>query len=276
MTLKYADDKSFGEHTSKLFEGIDESELSEKMQESVSKIFDMLDKNEDGKSESGEGQEEGHEEEQEESQGQDEGSTPNAFAEKYMEHLKKIMNGKIGALASELVEEMKEDFKTEFGDIKDESDAKGIFKKLMKNPQKLMKLMKSVTDKLKSKMSSGEISKEELVKEATDMFKDMGGKDMGDFGSMFKDMAKSMGMGGAKMNMNALNSIIKKNEQKDRMRANLQKKKEATSVPKASTEEHKPVSNEDLDKLLKELDFGEGDIASSSNGKRANKKKKKC
>ena len=63
----------------------------------------------------------------------------------------------------------------------------------MKDPKKISSLMKSVGSKLESKMKSGEISKEELVKEAGDLLSKM--KDMGggkEFNDMFKKIAKNM------------------------------------------------------------------------------------
>jgi len=64
----------------------------------------------------------------------------------------------------------------------------------MKNPKKIMDLMKSVGGKLDTKMKNGEISREEIMKEAGDLvnqMKDMGGND--ELNNMFKKMAKGMG-----------------------------------------------------------------------------------
>ena len=80
-----------------------------------------------------------------------------------------IMESKIGKLAKEMAEEISEELKHDFSDILDDENMENtknpqdVIKKLMKDPKKLMGLMKSVGGKLDSKMKSGEISKDELI-----------------------------------------------------------------------------------------------------------------
>jgi hypothetical protein len=149
-------------------------------------------------------------------------------------HIKGIFDGKIGTLAQEMAEEIQGEFTDLLGeDMKDIKNTDDVLKKLMKNPKKIMDLVKTVGGKLDSKMKSGEISKEELMKEATDMMKNMGGMDK--FGDMFKEMAKNMGgiqgMGGMGKNMrvdvNAMNRMTKQQEMKEKMLAKLRAKQEA-------------------------------------------------
>ena len=88
-------------------------------------------------------------------------------------------------------------------------------------------------------MNSGEISQEELMREATDILgkmKGMGGGAGGgaggggtDFQEMFKNMAKGMGMNipkNAKMDMNALDRMTKQSAMKGRMQDKMAEKKE--------------------------------------------------
>jgi spore coat protein CotH len=101
----------------------------------------------------------------------------------------------------------------------------------MKNPTKLMGLVKTVGDKLDGKMKSGELKESELISEATEIMnkmKNMPGMDniqsmlskmgMGDMAGM----AGMAGMGG-KLNMGAmesqLNSRMKMDKTKERIRA---------------------------------------------------------
>jgi hypothetical protein len=165
------------------------------------------------------------------------------------EHLKTLFEGKIGKLAKEMAEEISEEFKTELGEgtenIKNTQDA---IKHLMKDPAKLMGLMKKVGNKLDSKMESGEISREELMKEAQGLLgkmKDMGGGD--DLSKMFKEMAKKMGMGNnVKINKNALNKLTKMEETRDKMksRALQRKMKEHVDFEKKKEEIRKRVEEQ--------------------------------
>mgnify|MGYP007000456491 len=64
-----------------------------------------------------------------------------------------------------------------------------IIQKLMKNPAKIMDLMKKVSSKLESKMASGEISKDEMMREAQTLLSQM--KEMGGEQGL-NDMLKQM------------------------------------------------------------------------------------
>ena len=165
------------------------------------------------------------------------------------EHLKTLFEGKIGKLAKEMAEEISEEFSSELGEgsenIKNTQDA---IKHLMKDPTKLMGLMKKVGNKLDSKMESGEISRDELMKEAQGLLgkmKDMGGGD--DLSKMFKEMAKKMGMGNnVRINKNALNKITKMEETREKMksRALQRKMKENADFEKKKEEIRKRVEEQ--------------------------------
>lgn len=154
--------------------------------------------------------------------------------EEVHEHLKGLFDGKIGSMAKNIAEEISGDFENILGeDFKDVRSTKDIFQKMMKNPAKMMDLIKKVGDKIKNKMESGEISKDEIMREAGDILKKM--KEMGgggeQFQEMFKNMAKTMGGKGAKIDMNALERMTKHHEMKERMRNKLNKKKAAETAP---------------------------------------------
>jgi hypothetical protein len=216
------DKTSFGDAMN-MFEGIDETMLQEKLKETMDGISSFFGKND---------QEEGEKNDEEQS-GE---SAKNPFAgmpnfENMQDHLKTLFNGKIGSLAQEMAEEISGEFKDLLGeDVGDVKNTEDVLKKLMKNPKKIMDLVKTVGGKLDAKMKSGEISKEELMKEATDMMQNMGGMDK--FGDMFKEMAKNMGgMGGLGKNMrvdvNAMTRMTKQQEMKEKMLAKLRAKQEA-------------------------------------------------
>jgi hypothetical protein len=167
--------------------------------------------------------------------------------ENLQDHLKTLFEGKIGKLAKEMAEEISEDFSDLIDeDMKNVNNTQDVLKKLMKNPKKIMDLMKKVGGKLDAKMKSGEISREEIMKEAGDLLgkmKDMGGKDQ--FNEMFKDLAKNMGGAGKNMRLdtNALERMTKQASMKERMKSKLEMKKaqQAAAVEKLKADRQKQV-----------------------------------
>jgi hypothetical protein len=105
---------------------------------------------------------------------------------------------------------------------------KDIMAQFMKDPKKLMGIMKKITDKLQNKMQNGDISQDELMGEIgglVEKFKQMGGGEdfiknftNGPFAKMFKNMA-----GGASMNQMA--QMGKQSAMKERLRKKMEEKK---------------------------------------------------
>lgn len=138
-------------------------------------------------------------------------------------------------------------------------------------------------------MSSGDLSQEDLMKEAGDMLqkmKEMGGNSK-QMHEMFQNMAKNMGGMGKNMKMDTgkLDRMMKSQETKDRIRAKLEKKKEAKYTleqqqggyvyrPENAEKAEKTImTDEQIDKLVEEI----GDVTSGSvpvAPKKKNKKKK--
>lgn len=166
------------------------------------------------------------------------GGMPNM--ENIQDHLKTLFEGKIGTLAKEMAEEISGEFSDLLGeDTNDIHSTKDVIQKLMKNPKKIMDLMKTVSSKLDNKMKSGEISREEIMKEAGDLIgkmKDMGGQDQ--FTDMFKNLAKNMGMGkNMKLDTNALDRMTKQQAMRERMRSKLEMKKQKQAEELEKTKE---------------------------------------
>ena len=147
-------------------------------------------------------------------------------------HIKGLFDGKIGSLAKELAEELSGEVMDMFddGEVRSTGD---IFKKMMKNPAQIMDLVKKISSKLDNKMKNGNISQEELMKEAGDLLSKMKGMGNGkEFQEMMKGMMKNMSpmMGAmmgknAKMDMNKVNKEVSKNTHKERMLNKLQQRK---------------------------------------------------
>jgi hypothetical protein len=239
------DKSSFGD-TMNLFEGIDEKDLQEKLADTMSGITDFF-KNLERPSggEKGDGGEDDEvpdltelpdmKKMQEEFKNMFEqtgnpSNNPLPDLSNIQSHLKSLFEGKIGSLAKEMAEEISEEFKDILeGDTAGIKNSEDVIKKLMKNPKKLMDLMKTVSSKLDNKMKSGEISKEELMKEAGDLLgkmKDMGGGE--DLNQMFKEMAKKMGGMGKNMRLDttAIERMTKMNSTKEKMKSRVEIKKQ--------------------------------------------------
>jgi hypothetical protein len=155
--------------------------------------------------------------------------------EELNDHLKGLFDGKIGKIAKEMAEEITQDLTGILGeDYSDVKTTQDIFKKLIKNPKKMIDLVKNIGGKLEKKMKSGELNQEEIMKEATDIFgkmKGMGGED-GDFNEIIKNLMKNMGGLGknAKFNKGAMNTMMKKQSYMEKMKMKLEKKKELLAL----------------------------------------------
>jgi hypothetical protein len=231
------DKSDFGD-SANLFEGIDESELHEKMKDTFQGVSDFFNKMNFETKENGDNSAE----ETDKSNSEDTGDEIPEFTfdkttgmpnmENLHEHLKGLFDGKIGRLAKNIAEEISSEFNNILGGDDDSPQTtKDVFQKLMKNPKQMMDLVKKIGDKIKKKMDDGEISKDEIMREAGDLLKKM--KEMGgegaDMQEMFKNFAKNMGMNipkGAKIDTNALNRMSKQEAMRERIRTKVNAKKQ--------------------------------------------------
>ena len=161
-------------------------------------------------------------------------------AEKLHSHINNLLNGKIGSLAKELAEDVSREFSDEVSQMEEgmasggNFDTKTLLSKMIKNPEKMCNLVKKIGGKLDEKMKSGEVSQEELMKEAADIMEKM--KDipgMKDMKSILKQFGKGLGgMAGGlgkdvRVDTNAMNNMSKNAQMKEKLRARLEAKKRA-------------------------------------------------
>ncbi len=239
---------AFGD-TAKLFEAINEEEFKSKLQETLSQmqgLFDGIDASGCATGAENLGA------------GLNPGDLPNA--EQINEHITGMLDGKIGQLAREIAEETAANLNMDFEDA---TDMKDIFSKLMKNPTKLMGLVKKVGDKLDSKLKSGEIKESEMIQEATELMNKM--KSMPGMGNI-QSMLSKMGMGGlGKVNSGAMeaqmNQRLKMAKMKERIRAKAEanaKAKEDAKLKAATTSiNQQKTANVSDDELIKLFSSGE-------------------
>jgi len=220
-TIGSIDDKSkFGDAAS-IFDGIDENTLQEKLKETMEGLGDFFkDMGEKDKNKDADQSQEKHEFTFDSKDGM-----PNL--EEVHEHLKGIFDGKIGKLAKELAEEISGDFNDLVGD-NTEGTTQDVLKNLMKNPKKMMGLVKKVGDRLTQKMDNGEISKDEIMKEATDIMAKM--KEMGGGAEKLNDLFKQFAGKGMRVDSNAMDRMSKQEAMKERMRNKMAANKAANFV----------------------------------------------
>lgn len=224
------DKADFGD-TMNLFDGIDAEDLHEKISETLSGISDFFKHTEEEKDDAEEGNVPPDFDKTFDFEKMA-GSMPNA--EDLNSHLKNLFNGKIGSLAKEMAEEIAKDLENVMGEDMQADSPEDVFKNMLKNPKKFLNLIKTVGGKLNAKMQSGEISKDELMKEAAEWVSKM--KDMGggsdQFSELFKNLTKNMGGMGKnmKIDQNALDRFTKAQSTKERLRSKLEKKKQAAEL----------------------------------------------
>jgi len=261
---------SFGD-TAKLFEAINEDEFRRKLEETMSgvqEMFDSMDTERDEAAEAGE-------------DGQQRGPVlPDP--EEFHRHVSSMMDGKLGALAKEIAEETAQEWSV---DMADASSVGDVFKKMMKNPTKLMDMVKGVGQKLDERLKSGDIKESELLAEASDLMKRM--QDTPGLGNL-QQMLGQMGLGGggAKINQGAMKAHLERQmrlaQQKERIRARAGAAAQAAAAePQISPEEmaHRQAAAEKAMAELLEMEDSQNLVFRSGTGaersaKRPDKKAK--
>ena len=271
------DKMGFGDHTTDLFSQLNEGDLQKKLKETMSKItdfFENMEKSDDDK--------------------------PNVSMPKMEDlhkNIQKMFDGKIGRLAKEFAEDMSADLAASLGDsMEGVESTSDVLSRLLKHPDKMMGVVKSVKDKLSEKMTSGDISKEELMQEASEMMKGMG--NLGGMADMMKgmmsqgqgsggmaDMMKGM-MGQGTMNHKQTDTNHKKTTTIERLKAKAKAKQETELVKRLEEEAAKINRQREYDaymqanpQVLEELcDEDEKDTKTkvSASKKRRIKKKAKA
>ena len=262
--------ESFGD-SAKLFESINQEDFKNKLEETLSKmqgLFDIPNESSDDSKE----------------QNINMDNIPNA--NDIHEHITGMLDGKLGKLAREIAEETAENLNM---DMENVTDMKDVIGKLMKNPTKLMSIVKNVGDKLDSRIKSGEIKESELISEATDIMnkmKNMPG--MNDIQSMLGKMGMgNLGGQGGKVNMGAMEAQLNKNmklaKTKERIRAKAeanQKAKLDQQMNQASIPTQPNISEDEILKIFSTGDKvertprGATPIEKSSDNKKKKKGKK--
>lgn len=262
-----SDGDSFGD-TAKLFEAIDENEFKNKLEETVQQMQDLFTNtmNDDENVH--------HDNSSNETSNINLNDLPDA--NKLHSHITGMLDGKLGKLAREIAEETASELNMDDGDASTVDD---VFKKLFKNPGKLMNLVKNIGGKLDKKLKSGEIKESEIMEEAQSLMTKMNNMPgMGNLQNMLSQM--NLGGGKGKINMGAMKSHLEKNmkqsRMRERMKQRLEKKKETQGMNSLDkTSEAFKEAQLKADRMMEELIFSTGENVEKSSRKSNKKKKKK-
>lgn len=260
-----------------MFDNIDLTELQEQLSSTISGISQFFD------NEASEG-----DSTKETSDTKDKPTKNVPNMENIQDHLQSLFNGKIGKLAKELADDMSEDLSKTFGkDMENIHSTKDVLDAIMKDPSKMGNVVNTVKEKLTEKMESGDITKEDLVSEASEMMgkmKGLGGmgggmgamanmvssmaggsmanddmasmmQSMGGNASMFEDLAKSMGMKipkGSKLNTGAMEAQQKKISLKERLRNRAIAKKQEEVAKRMEEVLQQRKREEEYNKMIQE------------------------
>jgi hypothetical protein len=276
--------EAFGD-SAKLFEAINETDFKSKLEETMNKmqdIFNMKSSEEDGDAD--------EDNNQEGSESKYDLPNPSDLHD----HITGMLEGKLGKLAKEIAEETAENLDLGI-DINGSTDMKDVFSKIVKNPGKLMGLVKNVGEKLDTKIKSGEIKESELIAEATEIMNKM--KNMPGM-SGIQEMLSKMGMSaagaglgkGSKINYGAMEAELNKKMKIAKMKERMYAKSEMNKAMKEANEKAqenaagaKPaISEEELIALFSKCEKPEktprkaniDDSVPEENTKPKNKKKK--
>ena len=273
--------EGFGD-TAELFKAINEDDFKKKLEETMEGMQEMFKK--------------AAENEGEEGDGINLNDLPDPQG--IHEHVQGLMQGKLGALAAEIAEETAADLGMD--DMKDATSVNDVFSKLLKDPKKIMSMVKNVGSKLDEKIKAGDIKESELLEEASEMMKKM--KEMPGMENL-QSMLSKMGLGkqGGKINHAAMQAHMERNirlaQQKERLRARAGQK-HANQAPQYTPEqlaEMEAMAEKARQELLAEFENERGETvfragggavrsaartsngSSNSNGKsgKSNKKKRK-
>jgi hypothetical protein len=203
--------EAFGD-SAKLFEAINQDDFKDKLEETIKQMQGLFDTTTENTME--------------------EPSFKNMpSADDIHEHINGMLDGQLGKLAKEIAEETAENLNI---DMENVTDMKDVFSNLIKNPTKLMGLVKNIGDKLDTRIKSGEIKESELISEATEIMnkmKNMPGMD--NIQAMLSKMGiPGLGGKGAKVNTGAMEAQLNKNLKNAKMRERMKAKAEAANLVK--------------------------------------------
>jgi hypothetical protein len=284
-----SDGNTFGD-TAKLFEAINADDFKSKLEETIKQMHTLFGENADGTEGEGSGTEnsagagageagagaDGTETGEGNKTGINLDDLPNP--KDIHEHVTNMMNGKLGKLAREIAEETASDLNIDMDNAESIND---VFKRLIKNPTKLLGLVKNVGSKLDEKLKSGDMKESELLEEASELMKKMKNMPgMGDLQSMLSKMGMNPGKTGGKVNVSAmqanLDKKLKEAKNRERLLKKVEEKRAMASGAGAGAGAKPDINLADICTNMENLVFSTGEsVERSTPGDKKKKKKNK-
>jgi len=239
--------EAFGD-SEKLFEAINENDFKNKLEETLTKmqeIFNMKSSDNNNDDDDDDDDDDENNDDMRENFGSNlnMGDLPNPTD--LHDHITGMLEGKLGKLAKEIAEETAENLDLGM-DIDGSADVKDIFNKIIKNPGKLMGLVKNVGEKLDTRIKSGEIKESELIAEATEIMNKM--KNMPGMDGI-QEMLSKMGMSasglgkGGKVNYGAMEAELNKKMRLAKMKERMHTKSEMNKAMKEAQQQQQQSSS---------------------------------
>lgn len=255
-----SDTNSFKD-TATLFQAINEDEFKKKLEDTISSIQDLFKQPSPVEQESTEDMKQPDMKQPDTKQQINLDELPDA--DSIHEHISVMMNGKLGKLAKEIAEETAQDLNLDTSNVTNMND---LFQNLLKNPTKLMQMVKNVGSKLDDKIKSGDIKESELLQEASEMMKNM--KNMPGMENIHQMMGKlGLNLGNQKVNTNAVQAQLQRNlriaQQRERMKNKIKENNRDSLNPVELQKEQKEQKiqieqAEQANKAMNELLRAEG------------------
>jgi hypothetical protein len=225
--------EAFGD-SAKLFDAINDDDFKNKLEETLTKMQEIFNMNSSSEKKTGDDNENDKNGETESNFGANlnMGDLPNP--NDLHDHITGMLDGKLGKLAKEIAEETAENLDLGI-DMNGSTDMKDVFNKIVKNPGKLMGLVKNVGEKLDTRIKSGELKESELIAEATDLMNKM--KNMPGMDGI-QEMLSKMGMSasglgkGGKVNYGAMEAELNKKMRIAKMKERMHAKSEMNKAAK--------------------------------------------
>ena len=205
--------------TSDMFQQLDETELKNKLEETMSTMKDLF---------------------KTDSELENDDSVKNV-----QEHFKDMTNGRIGKLALELAEETVNSMNMD----NDVTSVQDMLTNFIKNPSKLIDMVQRMGSKLDEKIGMGEINESEIFSEGVEMLNKM--KDfpgLSEFGKMFENLPNMNNMNNAQMGV--FDTKMKQNAKIDQMKEKMRKKREKNQEKKEKKEDPELSKIDEIRKLF--------------------------
>jgi len=265
--------EAFGD-TAKILESINQDEFKEKLEETLNHIQELFNNNSFfDNSNTKESESETEPDSESIPFFANKNNIPDA--EKLHSHISSMLDGKLGKLAKEIAEETASNIDNDFSDATNIQD---VFQKIIKDPSKMMGLVKSVSEKLDTKIKSGEIKESEIFSEATNLMNGM--KNMPGMENI-QSMLSKMGMNsfGGKVNTAAMEAQLNNRMKLAKTKERIKKKAESNAAAKLMKQyadqqitQMPIVSDEEIIKMFDDNKKPQIEKTPRKNGKKNNNK----